>query len=75
MKPKARYIILALLILIPSIINLLTPLYNRNSPEFLGIPFFYWFQTLWIVICSGFYLGFAYLMNGAKEKEEETVNR
>jgi len=75
MKPKVRYIILALLILIPSIINLLTPLYNRKLPEFLGIPFFYWFQTLWIVVCSGFYLGFAHLMNGVKEKEEETVNR
>ncbi|MFZ0511821.1 MAG: DUF3311 domain-containing protein [Candidatus Nitrosopolaris sp.] len=75
MKPKARYVILALLILIPSIINLSTPLYNRKLPELFGMPFFYWFQTVWLALCSGFYLGFARLMNGGKEKEEETVNR
>jgi hypothetical protein len=28
------------------------------------MPFFYWFQTLWLVCCSGFYMGFAYLMGG-----------
>jgi hypothetical protein len=74
-KPKARNVILALLILIPAIINLLTPLYNRKLPELFGIPFFYWFQTVWIALCSGFYLGYARLMSGVKETEEETVNR
>jgi hypothetical protein len=74
MKTKLRYVILALLILIPSIINLSTPLYNRRLPEFFGMPFFYWFQTVWLALCSGFYLGFARLMSGGK-KEEETVNR
>jgi len=33
-------------------------------PELFGMPFFYWFQTLWLVCCSGFYMGFAYLMGG-----------
>jgi hypothetical protein len=75
MKTKSRYVILALLILIPSIINLLTPLYNRRLPELFGMPFFYWFQTVWLALCSGFYLGFARLMSGGKNKEEETVNR
>ena len=70
-----RYVILALLILIPSIINLSTPLYNKIEPELLGIPFFYWFQTLWLVVCSGFYLAFAHLINEGKEKEEDTVNK
>ena len=64
MKNKARYVILALLILIPSIVNLSVSLYNRKMPELFGMPFFYWFQTLWLVCCSGFYLGFAYLMRG-----------
>jgi hypothetical protein len=67
-----RYVILALLILIPSIINLSTPLYNRKLPELFGMPFFYWFQTLWLVVCSGFYLTFAHLIKG---KEEDTVNK
>ena len=70
-----RYVILALLILIPSIINLSTPLYNRKLPDLFGMPFFYLFQTLWLVVCSGFYLTFAHLINEGKEKEEDTVNR
>ena len=72
---SARFVILALLILIPAIINLTTPLYNRIEPELFGIPFFYWFQTLWLVVCSGFYLAFAHLINEGKEKEEDTVNK
>lgn len=26
------------------------PLYNRIEPMWAGIPFFYWYQMLWIVI-------------------------
>ncbi len=64
MKFNVRYIALALLILIPSAVNLSVPLYNRDSPELFGMPFFYWFQTVWLGVCSGFYLVFARLMKG-----------
>jgi hypothetical protein len=67
LENKGRYVVLFLLILIPSVVNLSISLYNRNMPELFGIPFFYWFQTLWLVCCSGFYMGFAYLMDGSKE--------
>jgi hypothetical protein len=23
-------------------------IYNPNDPEFIGIPFFYWYQMLWV---------------------------
>jgi Protein of unknown function (DUF3311) len=26
------------------------PLYNRVEPSWLGIPFFYWYQLLWVVL-------------------------
>jgi uncharacterized membrane protein len=39
-----------LLLLIPFIV-LLTPIYNRESPELFGMPFFYWFQ--FAVILAG----------------------
>ena len=32
------------LLLIPVVLPLLTPLYNRTDPAVLGFPFFYWFQ-------------------------------
>jgi hypothetical protein len=38
-----------LVLLIPFIV-LLTPLYNKESPRLFGMPFFYWFQFLVIVV-------------------------
>ena len=69
MKIKSGYIVLAILILIPSTVNLLVPLYNKDMPEIFGIPFFYWFQTIWLIICSGFYLAFALLVKKEEEKK------
>jgi hypothetical protein len=43
-----------LLLIVPFIV-LLTPIYNRKTPEFIGMPFFYWFQLLFIpvgVLCT-----------------------
>ncbi|HEY0451716.1 DUF3311 domain-containing protein [Actinophytocola sp.] len=43
-----------LLLLIPFVI-LITPLYNKRSPELFGLPFFYWFQFAVIpvgVLCT-----------------------
>jgi Protein of unknown function (DUF3311) len=38
------------LLLIPFAVVLWPPLYNRIEPEFLGVPFFYWFQLAWILV-------------------------
>lgn len=43
---------LLLLLLIPFIVLLWPPFYNTNQPTFIGIPFFYWFQLLWIIITA-----------------------
>jgi hypothetical protein len=32
------------LLLIPALLPLLTPVYNRIEPRLAGVPFFYWFQ-------------------------------
>lgn len=41
-----------LLLLLPFIALLWPPFYNFRDPEFVGIPFFYWFQLLWIIITA-----------------------
>ena len=28
------------------------PLYNRSEPAWIGIPFFYWYQLLWVLIAA-----------------------
>jgi hypothetical protein len=43
---------LLLLLLLPYIVLLWPPLYNFRDPEFGGIPFFYWFQLLWVLITA-----------------------
>ncbi|MGI0082029.1 MAG: DUF3311 domain-containing protein [Nitrosopumilaceae archaeon] len=61
MRIKARHVILVTLILFPSIIALYTPFYNVASPDLYGLPFFYWFQTVWLVVGTASYLVFAHL--------------
>ena len=39
-----------LLFLIPFVAMLWVPFYNRLEPELGGIPFFYWYQLLWIFV-------------------------
>ena len=50
-RSKNRSWLLILLIL-PFIVLLYPPFYNFRQPEFIGMPFFYWFQLLWIIITA-----------------------
>lgn len=43
---------LRLLLLIPFIVLLWPPFYNFDQPEFIGIPFFYWFQLLMVIVTA-----------------------
>jgi uncharacterized protein DUF3311 len=49
---KRKFQPLLLLLLIPFIALCWPPFYNFRDPELAGIPFFYWFQLLWIVITA-----------------------
>ena len=40
------------LFVLPFVFTLLPFIYNRKSPELIGIPFFYWYQTAWIVVTA-----------------------
>jgi hypothetical protein len=41
-------------------VTLWVPLYNRVEPTLFGVPFFYWFQFVWIIV-SAIVTGVAYL--------------
>jgi hypothetical protein len=49
---KRKFKPLLLLLLIPFIALCWPPFYNFRQPDFIGIPFFYWFQLLWIIITA-----------------------
>jgi hypothetical protein len=43
-----------LLYVVPLFAVLWVPFYNRIDPQWLGMPFFYWYQLLWVVISALF---------------------
>jgi Protein of unknown function (DUF3311) len=43
-----------LLFVVQFAVALWPPLYNRAEPYLLGIPFFYWFQLLWVMVSAVF---------------------
>lgn len=52
------------LLVIPYLAILWLPSYNRIEPRAFGIPFFYWYQLLWVVLSTfiiAFVLFFAHM--------------
>ena len=41
-----------LLFAIQFAVALWPPFYNRVEPALIGIPFFYWFQLLWVIVSA-----------------------
>lgn len=42
-----------LLFVVECLAVLWPPFYNKVEPQWHGIPFFYWYQLLWVVIGAG----------------------
>ncbi|MGH7737404.1 MAG: DUF3311 domain-containing protein [Candidatus Tyrphobacter sp.] len=53
---KARY----LLLLLPFFAFLWPQYYDRLEPRLAGLPFFYWYQLLWVAL-TGLLVGFVFL--------------
>ena len=52
-KPsRSKRLLWHVALFIPFFVAICVPLYNRVEPTLFGIPFFYWFQTLWIVVAA-----------------------
>jgi hypothetical protein len=50
-RPTSRF--WRFLLLVPVLAVLAVPIFNRTAPALWGIPFFYWYQMLWVILCSG----------------------
>jgi Protein of unknown function (DUF3311) len=48
-----------LLLILPFIAVLWVPFYNSAEPVVYGVPFFYWYQLLWIIL-SAVIIGIVY---------------
>ena len=49
---RPRTLLLRLLLLVPFVGVLWVSSYNALTPSLGGIPFFYWYQLLWVVIAA-----------------------
>jgi uncharacterized protein DUF3311 len=51
-RPVRRVLWARLLLILPFISMLWVSSYNSAEPMVAGIPFFYWYQLLWILIAA-----------------------
>jgi hypothetical protein len=52
LKPRPGRKIMWVLLLVPFVGLLWVPFYNFQEPALFGFPFFYWYQLVWVPICS-----------------------
>jgi hypothetical protein len=50
-----------LLLLVPFIASLWVSSYDSAQPAVVGVPFFYWYQLLWVIL-SAVIIAFVYLI-------------
>jgi hypothetical protein len=53
------------LLLLPFAALIFVPIYNRVTPAVFGVPFFYWYQLLWIGL-SALAVGIVYLVDQSR---------
>jgi hypothetical protein len=52
LKRNRRRILIYVVLLLVCIVALAAPLYNRQTPRLWGMPFFIWFQLVWVVVAA-----------------------
>lgn len=49
---RRKMIAAGVLLVIPIVALMWVPLYAREDPKLFGFPFFFWYQFLWVFLCS-----------------------
>ena len=49
-KKRRGFRLAHLLLFVPYVAILWVPFYDAREPQISGVPFFYWYQLLWIVL-------------------------
>lgn len=45
-------VVIALCLIVPFVTMLWVGSYAKVDPQFIGIPFFYWYQMLWVLLST-----------------------
>jgi hypothetical protein len=76
-RPGGRTVLRAVayaLLLGESLVILIPSVYGSETPKLFGIPFFYWFQLLWIIV-GMLVTGIAYLLVEYAERASRDARR
>ena len=62
----------ALCVVAPFVAVLTVPLYNKRSPQIAGVPFFFWWQLLWVLVTAAL-MGLAYFVIRREESARKAA--
>jgi hypothetical protein len=65
-------VVCAVLLIAPFVALLWVSSYAKLTPSFIGIPFFYWYQLLWVIV-SALMTGAAYALFTREEKQRKAL--
>ncbi|WP_423182435.1 DUF3311 domain-containing protein [Arthrobacter sp. NyZ413] len=69
------YIISGILLAIAIVVPLFVPAYSIDKPRLAGMPFFYWYQMLWVPV-TAVMIGIAYrLVSKEDRRRRDEVRR
>jgi Protein of unknown function (DUF3311) len=63
------YWVAGVLLLIAIVMPLMVPLYAKEDPTLFGMPFYYWYQFLWVFLAAGF-TWVAYVLISRQERRD-----
>lgn len=67
-------VLAGLALLVPIVAMLWVSSYDKTDPEVGGVPFFYWYQLLWVPISAVFTVA-AYLLINRDEKARKALRK
>ncbi len=67
----ATAVVVAVAVVVPLAALLWVSSYDKKTPEFLGFPFFYWYQLLWVFITAALtYLAYTFVRRDDIDRRE-----
>ena len=71
---RGKYVIAGILLSLAILLPLMPQTYSFNAPALGGMPFFYWYQLLWVPISAAL-SGVAYWLVNTEDRRRRAVAR
>jgi membrane protein implicated in regulation of membrane protease activity len=73
-RPPGALVAVAILVLAPIVALMWVGSYARETPRLWGMPFFYWYQFLWVFLAAGCtYLAYRIVLATSPRRPEPTT--